>query len=207
MPLFYHKDEETCVSLLHALYAGGVRLIEFTNRGEGALLNFAAMRRAATQYKDLFIGAGTMKTEADALSFLDAGADFLISPALIEDVFDVAYNNKILWIPGCMTPTEIAKAETMGVKLVKLFPGSVLSPSYMKAIKDLFPNIAFMPTGGVEPTTENLGQWFGAGVVAVGLGSNLIPAEFKVLDGLAPLTNKAREILKMIKQIKITSKK
>lgn len=203
MPLFYHDDVNICVSLMHALYAGGVRLIEFTNRGSNALSNFNALKKAASQYPDLLLGTGTIKRDADALAFINAGADFLISPALIEDVFDVAYNNKILWIPGCMTPTEIVKAEGMGVSLVKLFPGSVLGPSFMKAIKDLFPGIAFMPTGGVESTEENLRQWFSAGVVAVGMGSNLVNSGATKEGGYEKLTAQAAEILERIRQIKL----
>ena len=80
----------------------------------------------------------------------------------------------MLWVPGCMTPTEIIKAEHLGAKMVKLFPGNILGPAFLSAIKELFPNLFFMPTGGVDLDKENISGWFKAGVCAVGMGSKLI---------------------------------
>src|SRR6218665_1316152 len=174
LPMYYHADAAVCIELMQHLYKAGVRLIEFTNRGEHALQNFKQMKDAAAKLPGLYIGIGTIKDEYTAENFIEEGADFLISPALAEGVYDAAYSNKILWIPGCMTPTEILKAESMGINLVKLFPGNILGPGYVSAIKDLFPNMMFMPTGGVEATHENLREWFASGVVAVGMGSKLI---------------------------------
>src|SRR5690242_14293276 len=99
---------------------------------------------------------------------------FLISPAYVDEVFDVAAEKNILWIPGCMTSTEINKAELKSITMVKLFPGSLLGPSYVTAIKEIFPAIQFMPTGGVSLDKNNLEDWFKAGVAAVGMGSKLI---------------------------------
>lgn len=202
LPLYYHPDAEVCVALMQHLYKAGVRLIEFTNRGDHALANFKAMKTAAESLEGLYIGIGTIKDEYAAESFIEAGADFLISPALAESVYDAAYSNKVLWIPGCMTPTEILKAESMGINLVKLFPGNVLGPGYVSAIKDLFPNMMFMPTGGVETTKENLSEWFASGVVAVGMGSKLITKNIlanKKYDELYALTT---EVLSTIRECK-----
>ena len=202
LPLYYHPDAAVCVALMQHLYKAGVRLIEFTNRGEHALENFKQMKAAGESLEGLYIGIGTIKDEAAAESFIEAGADFLISPALAEAVYDAAYSNKILWIPGCMTPTEILKAESMGINLVKLFPGNVLGPGYVSAIKDLFPNMMFMPTGGVETTHENLSEWFGSGVIAVGMGSKLITKKLLEEKNYEAIEKAAAEVLNRIQTIK-----
>lgn len=203
MPLYFHADEGVSIEVMKALYDGGVRLIEYTNRGKEALKIFSAMKKIAEKdHSDLFLGVGTIKDEASANQFIDAGADFLVSPALAEDVYDVTYSNKILWIPGCMTPTEILKAEQFGLSLVKLFPGNILGPSYVQAIKDLFPAMQFMPTGGVETSVENLKGWFDAGVCAVGMGSKLISSEILKQRSYSTITAEAKAILDKIQKIK-----
>ena len=202
MPLFFEKDPQVCVALLHALYDAGVRLLEFTNRGEEAPANFKILKKEAENLPGLFLGIGTIKNSNQADQFIDAGADFLISPALAEDVYDVAYSNKTLWIPGCMTVTEILKAENMGVPLVKLFPGNILGPSFMQAIRELFPKMLFMPTGGVETTKDNLQEWFSSGVCAVGMGSKLISKKILADKDYKAVQQTAAEVLATIQSLK-----
>lgn len=202
LPLYYHADASVCIALMQHLYNAGVRLIEFTNRGEHALQNFKQMKAEAAKLPGLYIGIGTIKDEYAAESFIEEGADFLISPALAEGVYDAAYSNKILWIPGCMTPTEILKAESMGINLIKLFPGNVLGPGYVSAIKDLFPNMMFMPTGGVETTHQNLSEWFAAGVVAVGMGSKLVTKKIMEDKNYQALETETSRVLEIIQSIK-----
>ena len=122
----------------------------------------------------MYLGVGTIKNAEAAQAFIDAGADYLISPGLVEDAVKVADANNMLWVPGCMTPSEIIRVEQLGAKMVKLFPGNILGPSFLSAIKELFPGLLFMPTGGVEAEKDNLAGWFKAGVCAVGMGSKLI---------------------------------
>ena len=208
MPLFFNADVEVSRSVLKALYTAGVRIVEYTNRGEAALENFKALKTLAdAEMPGLFLGIGTIKDEQAANVFINAGADFLVSPALAEDVFDVAYNNKILWIPGCMTPTEILKAEGFGLSLVKLFPGNVLGPGYVHAIKELFPAMQFMPTGGVETSEENLAAWFASGVCAVGMGSKLITTQLLKEKNYDSISKNAKAVLDTVQQIKSSEKK
>ncbi len=202
LPLFYHPDAGVCVSLMQHLYNAGIRLIEFTNRGDHAFDNFKRMRAAAEKLEGLHIGIGTIKDAYTAEKYIEEGADFLISPALAEDVYDAAYSNKTLWIPGCMTPTEILKAETLGINLVKLFPGNVLGPGYVSAIKDLFPEMMFMPTGGVDTTKENLSEWFASGVIAVGMGSKLITKQLLEEKKYEAIQQATAEVLSTIKSLK-----
>jgi len=204
LPLFYHDDKNVCVEVTRALYAAGIRAIEFTNRGKNALDNFKALLQLRNEsMKDLLLSVGTIRTASQAESFIEAGADFLISPVFDADVADAAYLNKVLWIPGCMTPTEIHVAESAGCKLVKLFPGNVLGPAFVSGIKELFPDMDFMPTGGVEVDKKNLEDWFKAGVCAVGMGSKLISKRILEEKNYKQITELTKQALGMIDSVLI----
>jgi 2-dehydro-3-deoxyphosphogluconate aldolase/(4S)-4-hydroxy-2-oxoglutarate aldolase len=190
IPLFYEDDVTVVVEVVKALYAGGIRTIEFTNRGTKALENFKALVALKNEMPDLFLGIGTIKSEEDAKKYIDAGADFLISPVFDASVADIAYLHKVLWIPGCMTPTEIHHAQAAGCNIVKLFPGNVLGPGFIEAIRPLFREVHFLVTGGVDATEASITSWLKAGAAGVGLGSKLITKN--VLD------NKQFEELKQI---------
>ncbi|MGY4539032.1 2-dehydro-3-deoxyphosphogluconate aldolase/(4S)-4-hydroxy-2-oxoglutarate aldolase [Mucilaginibacter sp. UYNi724] len=172
LPLFYNDSAEVSVAITKKLYEAGIRVIEYTNRGEAAIANFKALKNLDLQ--GLLLGIGTIKSPQEAEAFVEAGADFLISPLVNHKVAAVAKQHKLLWIPGCMTPTEIYEAQELGATFVKLFPANVLGPGFVSAVKDLFPGLSMMPTGGVEMNQENISGWFKAGVSAVGMGSKLI---------------------------------
>lgn len=203
LPLFYFKDAEVSVGLLKALYQAGIRAIEYTNRGEQALKNFTVMRKVCDEeMKDMYLGIGTIKNGDMAKAFIDAGTDFIVCPGLVKKVAEVADKHDMLWAPGCMTPTEIIKAEQLGAQLIKLFPGNLLGPSFVSTIKELFPGLLFMPTGGVEVSKENLGAWFKSGVCAVGMGSKLVTKpimENKQYDELTKLTQEALALVNSCK--------
>lgn len=201
LPLFYHDDVTVCENVLQALYNGGVRCVEFTNRGVNALPNFKHLVSLKTTMPGLILGIGTIKTPQDATSFIEAGADFLISPCFDASVADVAYMHKVLWIPGCMTPTEIHVAQKSGATLVKLFPGNVLGPGFVEAIKTLFAGVDFLVTGGVEPTEQNIGAWFNAGVSGVGLGSKLITKDVLANKNYTQLEIQTKELVQLIKKV------
>ena len=203
LPLYYFKDAEVSVGLLRALYQAGIRAIEYTNRGEQALKNFEVMRKVCDEeMKDMYLGIGTIKNGDMAKAFIDAGTDFIVCPGLVKKVGEVADKHDMLWVPGCMTPTEIIKAESLGAKVIKLFPGNLLGPSFVSTIKELFPGLLFMPTGGVEVNKDNLTAWFKSGVCAVGMGSKLVTKpimENKQYDELTKLTQEALALVKSCK--------
>lgn len=175
LPLYYHEDKEVSINILRALYQSGVRILEYTNRGENASVNFKALKTIAeNEMPDLLLGIGTIKTAEKAQEFIDLGADFIVSPIVSSEVAKITFSNNLAWIPGCLTPTEIHQSQVLGATLVKIFPGNLVGPSYIQSIKDIFPELIFMPTGGVEPEEQNLKAWFGAGVSAVGMGSKLL---------------------------------
>ena len=204
LPLYFYKDTDVSIQVLKALFNAGIRTVEYTNRGEAALKNFKEMRRECDtpQLKGMYLGVGTIKDAASAQAFIDAGADYIISPGLVEDAIKVADKNGIFWVPGCMTPTEIIRAEQLGAKMVKLFPGNILGPSFLSAVKELFPNLLFMPTGGVDLDKENISGWFKAGVCAVGMGSKLISKQLLEQKDYAKIEELTREALGIIKSIR-----
>ncbi|MBA4168573.1 MAG: bifunctional 4-hydroxy-2-oxoglutarate aldolase/2-dehydro-3-deoxy-phosphogluconate aldolase [Chitinophagaceae bacterium] len=203
LPLYFHSSGEVSAGILKALYNAGIEAVEYTNRGEEALVNFTKLKTLAkSEMPGMHMGIGTIKDERAAKSFIDAGADFIISPGISEEVIEMAKAHGILWIPGCMTPTEIMRAEKLGASVVKLFPGNVLGPSYVAAIKDLFPMISFMPTGGVDTTQENLHEWFSSGVMAVGMGSKLLSKQIMKDKNYNDITSLTADTLKTIAAVR-----
>jgi 2-dehydro-3-deoxyphosphogluconate aldolase/(4S)-4-hydroxy-2-oxoglutarate aldolase len=203
LPLFFNKDTEVSINILKALYNAGIRTVEYTNRGEAALQNFGKMRQVCdTELKGMYLGVGTIKNADAAKAFINAGADYIISPGLVEDAAQVAEAQGMLWVPGCMTPTEIIKAEQMGAKMIKLFPGNILGTGFLSAIKELFPNLLFMPTGGVDVERENLSGWFKAGVCGVGMGSKLISKQLMEAKDYAKIEQMTKEVLTTIQSVR-----
>lgn len=203
LPLFFNKDADVSISILKALYAAGIRTVEYTNRGEAALQNFGKMKAVCdTELKGMYLGIGTIKDATAAKAFIDAGADYLISPGLVEDAARVAEEKNMLWVPGCMTPSEIIRAEHLGAKVIKLFPGNILGPGFLSAIKELFPNLLFMPTGGVDVDKENLSGWFKAGVCAVGMGSKLISKPLMEAKDYGKIESLTKEVMATIQSVR-----
>jgi 2-dehydro-3-deoxyphosphogluconate aldolase/(4S)-4-hydroxy-2-oxoglutarate aldolase len=203
LPLYFHKDTEVSIQVLRSLYNAGIRTVEYTNRGEAALDNFVEMRKVCdTELQGMYLGIGTIKSADAAKAFIDAGADYIISPGLVKKVAKAADKNDILWVPGCMTPTEIMKAEEMGARIVKLFPGNILGPGFLSAVKELFPDLLFMPTGGVDLDKENIEGWFKAGVSAVGMGSKLISKQLLEQKDYAKIEALTREAMAIIKSVR-----
>ena len=203
LPLYFNKDTQTSIELLKTLYSAGIRTVEYTNRGEAALQNFKAMKAICqTELKGMYLGVGTIKNGEMAQAFIDAGCDYIISPGLVESVAKVADANSMLWIPGCMTPTEIITAENLGAKMIKLFPGNIIGMAFMQAVKELFPNLLFMPTGGVDTTKENIEAWFKAGVCAVGMGSKLVSKDVMVDKKYDWLLNETKRVMAIINDCK-----
>ncbi|WP_116787523.1 bifunctional 4-hydroxy-2-oxoglutarate aldolase/2-dehydro-3-deoxy-phosphogluconate aldolase [Flavobacterium psychrotrophum] len=174
VPIYYNDNIADCIDKIDSCYKGGVRVFEFVNRGPLALANFEALQvYRDANWPELKFGIGTIKTKEHAQDFAALKPDFMVSPVVDKKVAKVARKNNIPWIPGAMTPTEVAWASSLGAELVKLFPGDTLSPDFVKAIKPVFPEVRFMVTGGVIPEEKNIKTWFAAGVTAVGLGSKL----------------------------------
>lgn len=203
IPVFYHGDLETCKNVLDACYDGGVRVFEFTNRGDFAQETFGELiKYVRAKYEDMILGVGSVVDAGTAALYMQLGANFIVSPILLEEMAKVCNRRKVLWAPGCGTLSEISKAEELGAEIVKIFPGSsVGGPSFVKAIKGPFPWTNIMPTGGVAPTEENLKAWFDAGVSVVGMGSKLLPKKLIAQEdwkGITTIVNEAMGIVKKV---------
>ena len=178
VPLFYHPDIKVAKDVLKACYDGGARLMEFTNRGDFAIEIFSGLiKYAIAELPGMMLGVGSVTDAASAVQYMLAGANFVVTPVFRQDIAVVCNRRKVLWSPGCGSLTEIATAEEMGCELVKLFPGSIYGPGFVKAIKGPQPWTSIMPTGGVSTEESNLRGWFDAGVTCVGMGSKLISKE------------------------------
>jgi 2-dehydro-3-deoxyphosphogluconate aldolase/(4S)-4-hydroxy-2-oxoglutarate aldolase len=203
LPLFYHEDANLSLEIVRTLYKGGVRVFEYTNRGKAALANFKFLKNALqTEMQDLYLGIGTIKNTQELSDFLAAGADFIVCPVVDLTVGQLTHEAGLLWIPGCMTPTEINIAHQFGAVIIKLFPANILGPAYLSSIRDLFQGQLFVPTGGVEIDETNIDTWFKAGVCAVGMGSKLVSNKIladKDYDRLLSLTKEALAIIKKVK--------
>lgn len=206
IPVFYHKDPEICRNVIKACFKGGIRVFEFTNRGDFAHELFSDLNKwAGKEIPEMIMGAGSVVDAGTASLYIQIGANFIVSPILNPDMAKVCNRRKILWSPGCGTLSEINQAEELGAEIVKIFPGlSVGGPDFVKAIKGPCPWTSIMPTGGVEPTVENLKDWFEAGVTCVGIGSNLITKEIvqkKDWETLAKRVAGAIKIARMFQKI------
>ena len=204
IPIFYHKDAETCRNVIKASYAGGLRVFEFTNRGDFAHELFSDLNKwAEKEVPDMITGVGSVVDAGTTSLYIQLGANFIVSPILNAEMAKVCNRRKVLWTPGCGSVSEINYAEELGADIIKIFPGSsVGGPDFIKSVKGPCPWTSLMPTGGVEPTTENLKEWFDAGAVCVGMGSNLITKDIIAKKDWDGLSEKIAATLKIVQTLR-----
>lgn len=202
MPLFYHDQLNVGQQILKACYQGGSRILEFTNRGDFAHEIFGGLNKyCAQELPEMILGIGSVTDAGTAALYMQLGANFIVSPSLRPDIAKVCNRRKTPYMPGCGSLTEIGNAEELGCDIVKLFPGSVYGPDFVKAAKAPQPWTTIMPTGGVSPNRENLQGWFDAGVTCVGMGSKLISKTLIEKEDYAGLTQRVQETLALIAQL------
>ncbi|MGB2232524.1 MAG: bifunctional 4-hydroxy-2-oxoglutarate aldolase/2-dehydro-3-deoxy-phosphogluconate aldolase [Flavobacteriaceae bacterium] len=203
IPLFFNNDIELSKHVLKACYDGGARLLEFTARGDFAHEVFGALvKYAVKELPGMILGVGSVTDAAAASLYMALGANFVVTPVFREDIAIACNRRKVLWSPGCGTLTEIARAEELGCEIVKLFPGDIYGPQFVKGVKGPQPWTSIMPTGGVAPTEENLSAWFNAGVTCVGMGSKLISKEIIANKDYAKLTADVKAALDIVKKVR-----
>src|SRR5882672_10026050 len=160
VPLFTHDDPKDAQEVLEASYAGGVRVFEFTNRRKNSFEVFSHLLSAREKYPDLMLGIGTVMDGPTTKKFIEAGADFIISPIMKPEMAEVCKQHHVHWIPGCATLTEIVTAKELGAEVIKVFPGSVVGPGFVSAVMSVVPDLQLMITGGVAPNEKSLSAWF-----------------------------------------------
>lgn len=161
------ENQNIVEQTIDAIVEGGIHLIEITMTVPNAIELIENLIRKY-ENTNIIIGAGTVLDEEKAKKVINAGAKFVVSPVLDENVIKVCNENNILVIPGVATTTEAYNAMKYGAEILKLFPSNIYGPSFIKTIKGPFPNIQIIPTGGVS--LENLDKWLEVGAIAVGVG-------------------------------------
>jgi 2-dehydro-3-deoxyphosphogluconate aldolase/(4S)-4-hydroxy-2-oxoglutarate aldolase len=194
VPLFYNGDLETSIELVSACSRGGVKTIEFTNRGELAYPVFTDLiKHFAKAAPDIILGIGSIVDAPTAALYIAAGANFIVGPNFNPEIARLCNRRKILYLPGCATETEISTAEEYGAEICKIFPGETVGgPAFIKAVMAPCPWHRLMPTGGVDATEASISEWIQAGAAAVGMGSKLITEQSvseKDYDGVAKKTS------------------
>jgi 2-dehydro-3-deoxyphosphogluconate aldolase/(4S)-4-hydroxy-2-oxoglutarate aldolase len=199
LPLFYCDDVGQSVRIMAALAQGGARAIEFTDRGRSARRVFAEMAaRAADQPLDVLLGAGSVRDPYAADWFIASGARFIVGPTFDPDVATLCNLRRVPYLPGCATPTEIVTAEKSGVEFVKVFPGDVLGPAFVRAICGPLPEAQVVVTGGVAATEASVRDWISAGAAALGFGSGLVSAAITSGADPAPLTRTVADLIRWV---------
>jgi len=203
IPLFFNNDLELSKKVLKACFDGGARLMEFTARGDFAHEVFGELTKyAIDELPGMIMGVGSITDAGAASLYMALGANFIVTPVLREDIAIACNRKKVLWSPGCGSLTEIARAEELGCEIVKLFPGDLYGPKFVKGIKGPQPWTSIMPTGGVAPTVENLSGWFDAGVTCVGMGSQLISKDIIAKKEYAKLEQDVKAALQIIVDVR-----
>ncbi len=204
VPVFFHPDLAVCKQVVRACYEGGVRVFEFTNRGDYAHEVFSQLNKFVSQeMPDMAMGVGSVVDAGTASLYMQLGADFIVSPVLSADMAKVCNRRKVGWSPGCGSLSEISYAEELGAEVVKIFPGTqVGGPAFVKSVMGPCPWTSIMPTGGVAPTEDNLKAWFEAGVHCVGMGSKLITKDTIADGSYNLLTDTSAQALDIIRRFR-----
>jgi 2-dehydro-3-deoxyphosphogluconate aldolase / (4S)-4-hydroxy-2-oxoglutarate aldolase len=203
VPLFTHDNASDAQQVVQTAYEGGIRTFEFTNRRNNSFAIFEHLLSQRHLYPGMMLGIGTVMDAIATERFINAGADFIISPILKTEMAEVCHRHNKLWIPGCATLTEIVMAKDHGAGVIKVFPGSVLGPSFISSIMPVVPDLKLMVTGGVEPTEQNLSAWFKAGAMCVGLGSQLFTKEILEQHNWPLLKQKIETTIGLVNKIRI----
>jgi 2-dehydro-3-deoxyphosphogluconate aldolase/(4S)-4-hydroxy-2-oxoglutarate aldolase len=204
IPVFYDPDVEVCRDVIQACANGGAKCVEFTNRGDFAASVFLDLaRHFAVADPSVILGVGSVVDAPTAGIYVANGAKFVVGPLLNEEVARFCNRRGVPYSPGCGSATEIGDAQELGCEIVKVFPGaSVGGPDFVRSVMAPMPWTRIMPTGGVEPTEESLRKWFGAGIVACGVGSNLITKDLLKSRDYAGIEARVREAITLAARIK-----
>lgn len=168
VPVLRSGDAESALATSVLLIEEGFTCVEITFTIPDAV---RVMERLRSERPEVVIGAGTVTTVAEVELAIDAGADFVVAPGYDPDLHAIARPHDVLYIPGALTPTEVATVRAAGLGMIKLFPAEPLGPAYLRALKGPFPDIAFVPTGGIRSST--LSDWIEAGASTLGVGGHL----------------------------------
>tara|TARA_Y100001934_G_scaffold280599_1_gene387742 strand:+ start:1100 stop:1669 length:570 start_codon:yes stop_codon:yes gene_type:complete len=189
---------------MKSLHKGGIKILEFTNRGDFALEVFNELEKYCQKnLPDMILGAGSISDETMANMYISSGSNFIVGPLTNKNVAIACNRKKVPYMPGCLTPTEISQAEELGCDVVKVFPAdSVSGPNFIKSVLAPMPWSWIMPTGGVDMEEEGLKKWLSSGVFSVGMGSKLFTKEIIQGKNWALLESQCKKLVETINKIK-----
>lgn len=195
-------SQDLTLKMVDALVKGGVKGIEITYSTPNTAEVVKALEK--TFGNQIILGMGTLTRVNQVEEAKNAGATFLVSPMCEPSLCKEMAASGLACMMGAVTPTEVFQAFTLGSDVVKLFPGSLLGPSYVKALKGPFPQIPLLPTGGVS--ASNVGEWFKAGVFGVGAGSELCPPNLAKEGRFTEIVRIAEQFVKAVEDAKAAVK-
>lgn len=197
VPVFYNSDLEICKQVISACYKGGVRVFEFTNRGDFAHKIFGELAKwAAAACPEMILGAGTVIDAPTAALYMQLGANFIVGPNFNAEIAAVCNRRLVPYSPGCGSVSEISNAQAAGCDVTKVFPaGNVGGPSFVKNVMAPLRWSNIMVTGAVSPEEDNLTAWIKSGVLCVGMGSKLFPKDVIAQGNWQAITDKCVEAL------------
>ena len=197
VPVFYNSDPEICKQVISACYKGGVRVFEFTNRGDFAHEIFGELAKwAAAACPEMILGAGTVIDAPTAALYMQLGANFIVGPNFNAEIAAVCNRRLVPYSPGCGSVSEISNAQAAGCDVTKVFPaGNVGGPSFVKNVMAPLRWSNIMVTGAVSPEEDNLTAWIKSGVLCVGMGSKLFPKDVIAQGNWQAITDKCVEAL------------
>jgi 2-dehydro-3-deoxyphosphogluconate aldolase/(4S)-4-hydroxy-2-oxoglutarate aldolase len=203
VPVFYNGDLETAKQVVKACYEGGIRVFEFANRGDFAQEVFKELNKfALKELPGMIMGIGTVVDAPTAALYLQLGANFVVGPMFNPEIAPLCNRRLVPYCPGCATATEVSAAQAAGCDVCKVFPGDVLGPAFVKGVRAPMPWSQLMVTGGVKPEKANLEAWFKAGVLCVGMGSNLFPKDVIAAGEWSRITELCKNALQIIQEVK-----
>lgn len=204
IPVFHHPDASVCADVVSACADAGAPCIEFTNRGDFAVEVFRKVsERFASERPEVTLGVGSIVDAPTAALYLAYGARFVVGPTLNPEVARLCNRRQVAYSPGCGSATEISQAQELGCEIIKLFPGTAVGgPDFVRSVLGPMPWSKLMPTGGVEATQASLAAWFGAGVVACGMGSNLIPKSLLDAGDYKAISMRVREAVDLARRVR-----
>jgi 2-dehydro-3-deoxyphosphogluconate aldolase/(4S)-4-hydroxy-2-oxoglutarate aldolase len=204
VPVFYNPDLGVAKKIAKACLDGGLKVAEFTNRGDHAVDVFSQLELyCRAELPELILGVGSIVDPYTAAMYIARGASFVVGPILNEEVARICNRRKIPYSPGCGSASEISRAEELGCEIVKVFPGGqVGGPAFIKSVLGPCPWVSMMPTGGVDCTEESLKAWFEAGVACVGIGSKLIRKDLVQAGDFDGIRDNVKKTLAIIAKVR-----
>ncbi|HEY9007781.1 MAG TPA: hypothetical protein VIM75_16695 [Ohtaekwangia sp.] len=202
IPFFNHQDADILLQILKILDRCGCRVFEIAHPRDARGLRLFAWLAEHARNMNMLLGVGTVPDASQASRFIQAGAQFIASPFLHKDTAKVCYDHQVVWMPGCTSCDDVARARDLGAVVVSVVPGNILGPDFLREVTIAYPDLFFIPSGGVTRAENNLKRWFDAGALCVRLGESLFAKQDVAVKDWVKLEHNITKALQGIRQVK-----